>query len=476
MKQEPETKVLVSGFMQSKNLGDAVIADCAAYLIMKAASAVGLKKVKISNLDIKRQKDKANLNRVRNSDLVVFPGGGFIKYKQESFPVDMERVVSRAEHYGIPIMYNAMGVEGYDAENEGSRKLVRLLESPQSRYITSRDFSDFLNETYLKDAQIKAKRFADPAVFVDEVYGVLRDENSDTVGLGVCRHKLFEDYGISLSGEELIEIWSNIIERLNKEGIRWKLFTNGLLQDEAFLDDLLLHLGLSEEREKYALSRAETASELVNNIASFRSVIACRMHANIIAFSLDIPSVAFVWNDKLRFFGESIGCKERYLVHEKLFDADFVCDTLLKAEKEGYKEGVREREKSSAYESVRSFFAPFSQELLRCRRRDLRKTSLVCYGLPNLESEKLNREFFEAHVDYYVSDDEALVGTVCLGKKVYPPKKLKKLRKPFVIVSETVNYPEAAERLKEYKYREKYDYTNMHSYKRYVFKKGDVFI
>ncbi len=475
-KQEPETKVLVAGFMLCKNLGDAVISDCTSHLILKAASEFGLKKVRISEHDIKRQKDKASLNRVRNSDLVVFPGGGFIKYKQESFPIDMERILSRAEHYGIPVMYNAMGVEGYECENEGCQKLERMLRSPQSRYITSRDFADFLNETYLKDADIKARRVADPAVFTDEVYGIKKDKTSDTVGLGVCRHKLFEDYGLPVSGDELLEIWKNIIEKLNAKGIKWKLFTNGLKQDEDFLTDLLEYLGLSAQREKYSLPAPETARELVKNISKFKSVIACRMHANIIAFSMDIPTVAFVWNEKLRFFGKSIDCSERYLEHDKIFDAEFVVDTLIKAENEGYKDGIREREKKSAYESVKDYFAPFAEKLLSCRRRDLTKIPLVCYGLPNLESEKLNREFFETQVDYFVSDDDSLVGTACLGKKVYPAKKLKKFRKPFVIVSETVDYIEAAKTLKEYKYIEKYHFTNMHSYKRYVFKKGEVFI
>ncbi len=475
-KKEPDTKVLIAGFMLCKNLGDAVISDCTSYLIKTAANKSKLKNVKISGLDIKRQKDKKSLNKIRNSDLVVFPGGGFIKYKQESFPDDMGRITSRAEHYGIPVMYNAMGVEDYDPENLGCLKIEGMLKNFTARYITSRDFSDFLNDTYLKEAKIKAHRVADPGVFADEVYGIKKDENSCIVGLGVCRHKLFEDYGIDISAEKLLYIWRDIIERLNRKGIRWKLFTNGLKQDEEFLTDLLIYLGLEERREEFSLKAPETARELVENISTFKSIIACRMHANIIAFSLDIPSVAFVWNDKLRYFGSSIGCSERYIEHNRISDTDYVVSVLMKAQEDGYKSGVREREKRSAYESVEKFFIPFANNLLDCRRRDLTKTSLVCYGLPNLESEKLNREFFTRYIDFYVSDDESLVGTTCLGKKVYSSKKLKRLRKPFVIVSETVPYSEVAQKLIEYKYIERYHFTNMHSYKRYVFKKGDVFI
>lgn len=473
---EPDTKVLLCGLMQCRNLGDVVISDCVKYLIKKCAKKEGLKNIKISTLDIRRQKDKKSLNRVRNSDLVVFPGGGFIKYKAEKFPLEMGRVTSRAEHYGIPVMYNAMGFEGYEQDHEGCVTLKTMLENKSSRYITCRDFSDELNETYLKDSSVLSKRVADPAVWVSETYKIKKAENSDIVGLGVARGGLFEDHGVPIGKDDLLKIWANIVKALEAKGVKYKLFTNGLRQDEEFLTDLIAFMGKEDKREEIALPSAENAKQLVEYIAGFSSLIACRMHANIIAFSLGIPSVAFVWNQKLRFFGESIGCSERYLEYTQLKDTELIVSTLEKAQREGYDEGVLKREKESAYKSVRDFFAPFANELLNNRRRDLSKKKLVCYGLPNLESPKLNNEFFEEYVDYYVTDDPLLVGTMCLGKPVYHSKKLRKLIKPFVIVSETVSYYDCAKVLEKNRYKEKFDFTNMHSYTRYVYKKGEVFL
>lgn len=473
---EPETKVLICGLMQCRNLGDVVISDCVKYLIKKSAKKDGLSNVKISTLDIRRQKDKKSLNRVRNSDLVIFPGGGFIKYKAEKFPLEMGRVTDRAEHYGIPVMYNAMGYEGFDGENEGCKTLKAMLENSSSRYITCRDFSQELNETYLKDTALTSVRVADPAMWVSETYKIKRNPDSDIVGLGVARGALFEDHGVPVTKEDLLDIWSSLIKALEDEGIKYKLFTNGLRQDEEFLTDLLIYMGKEEEREEISLPSAENAKQLVEYISGFSSLIATRMHANIIAFSLGIPSVAFVWNDKVRFFGESIGCKERYLEYTQLRDTKHIVNMLKKAQAEGYEEGVLKREKASAYKSVRDFFSPFAKELLNNRRRDLSRKKLVCYGLPNLESPKLNDEFFENYVDYYVTDNPELVGTTCLSKPVYNIKKLRKLFKPFVIVSETVEYSECLKALEKYKYKEKFDFTNMHSYTRYVYKKGEIFL
>lgn len=477
-KQYPEIKVLLAGLMQCKNFGDVVISDCTSYMLKKAMKEAGEKKLKIIPLDIRRQKDKINLNKVRNSDLVVFPGGGFIKYKQEKFPKEMGRIVDRAEHYGIPVMYNAMGVEGYDETHEACLAMRDLLNKPCNKYITSRDFAEFLNDTYLRDFSLKARRVADPAVVCAEVYGISRDDDSNVVGLGVARAGLFTDHGVPMSGEDMLSVWIEIIRVLDNKGIRWKLFTNGLRQDEEFLTDLLVRLGREDERDKVALKAPETSEELVRNISSFSALIATRMHANIIAFALSIPTVAFVWNDKLRFFGESIGCSHRYLEYHEITNATFVVRTLEQAIAEGYKEGVLQREKESAYGSISEFFIPFAKELVSCRRRDLTDVKLVCYGLPNLNSDKLNTELFENFVSYYVSDDMELVGTQCLGKPVYGTKKLRKLfgKKPFVIISETIDYYPAAQVLKSMGYKERYDFTNMHSYKRYVFKKGDVFI
>lgn len=473
---EPDTKVLITGLTQCRNLGDVVIADCVKYLIKKSAEEDGLNNLKITALDIRRQKDKASLAKIRNSDVVVFPGGGFIKYKTEKFPVEMGRFTNLAEHFGIPVMYNAMGVEGFDPENEGCQKLKAMLEARSSRYITSRDYSDFLNETYLKDSHIKSRRMADPAVWTKETYKISRQKHSDIVGLGVVRGKLFEDHGVPVSKEDLLEIWSGIINALETEGIRYKLFTNGLKLDEDFLTELLEYMGKEDQREEIALPQPETAKQLVKHISGFSSIIACRMHANIIAFSLGITSVAFVWNDKLRFFGDSIGCGERYFDYTQLKNTDLIVNTLKKAQSEGYKKGILKQEKESAYNSIRDFLSPFCKDLISYRRQNLYKKKHVFYGLPNQKSYKLNDDFFKNHIEYFVTDDPEFIGAKCFGRPVYSTKKLRKLIKPFVIVSEMTEYSDAAKILDKYGYKDKRDYTNMHAYTRYICKKGEVFL
>lgn len=476
LKQNPEIRVLLAGLMQSTNLGDGVISDCVEYLIRKVSEENKIKKVKVNTRDIRKDKSSAKLAAVRNSDLVIIPGGGMIKYQVENLPVALERVMSRAEHYGIPVMFNAVGVEGYDIEDEGCRLLLDMLSRYCVKKVTSRDYADFLNENYLR-GDIKATRVADPAVWSAETYGISKNPDSQILGLGIARAGLFEDYGTPCSKEELLELWSGIIRILDKNNIKWKLFTNGFRKDEDFLRELAEYIGRADELEEISVPTPVTPRELAEGISQFKGIIACRMHANIIAYSMGIPCVGLVWNDKLRFFGESIGCSKQFIERDK-FSPEYVTDVFFEAMEKGFDEDILEREKKSVYESIADLFVPYAKAIIDCRRRDLTNIKLVCYGLPNLESDKLNREFFENCVDYFVSDDESLAGTQCLSRPVYSTQVLRKKlfgRRPFVIISETIDYTPAAKTLMTMGYKERFDFTNMHSYKRYVFKKGDVF-
>ena len=475
-KQNPEIKILLAGLMMSSNLGDGVISDCVKYLVRKATKENKIKNLKITTRDIKNQRTSKDLAAVRNSDAVIFTGGGMIKYQVENLPVAMDRFVSRAEHYGIPVYFNSVGVEGYDEQDENCRLLCDMLSRYCVKGITCRDYAEFLNEHYLKN-DIKSCRVSDPAVWTAQAYDIQRDAESQVIGLGVARADLFTDYGIDYTKEDLLNLWKSIIDALDNKGVKWKLFTNGTPRDEKFLVELAEYIGKAKNLEEIAVKKPETPQELVENISKFKGIVACRMHANIVAYSLDIPCVGLVWNDKLTAFAQNVGIAHRFIKpHE--FKSDLILNLLEDAIETGYDQQIKEKELSSAYESLKDFIVPFAKNVVRCRRRDLTNVPIVCFGLPNLESDALNREFFCENIEYYVTDDKSLVGTECLGKRVFDVKKLKvrASKRPFVLVSTTLDYAPCDKILKSFGYEEKYDYVNMHAYKRYVFKKGDVFI
>ena len=57
----------------------------------------------------------------------------------------------------------------------------------------------------------------------------------------------------------------------------------------------------------------DSSRELVRTIAGFDAVLAIRMHAAIISYALDIPSMDLVWNEKIPYFYKNTGYPDRAL-------------------------------------------------------------------------------------------------------------------------------------------------------------------
>ena len=90
----------------------------------------------------------------------------------------------------------------------------------------------------------------------------------------------------------------------------------------------------------------ECPKELVNLIGQFKSIVSFRLHSHIIAAALDVPSIALVWDQKLRFYFEKIGHGERCMTIKQ--DSKEVISRLHRAEEEGYDRSLIERQKRYA--------------------------------------------------------------------------------------------------------------------------------
>ena len=78
------------------------------------------------------------------------------------------------------------------------------------------------------------------------------------------------------------------------------------------------------------MCRAVEPRELVAQISGFRAIVAHRLHASIIAYSLGIPSVGLVWDKKVRAFGIMTG-RERFFIDPTAVTPDHVFETLEEA-------------------------------------------------------------------------------------------------------------------------------------------------
>lgn len=300
----------------NRNLGDAVIADNAAYLVQK-----GIPFWLRCHFVLQRYKmDSKDFEMVKAADMVVFAGGGIIKYKYEHFYESISEIIQCTQEYGIPVYFNSVGIEGYDSQDERCLRLKAALNSNCVKAITVRDDLKTLQQCYLEPElhSVFTAGVIDPAVYTPDVYQVEKKGQTNTIGLGIVRYRIFEDNGLPQVTKEIqLELWSGIAKELEARGYQWQFFVNGLRSDYDFAEEVLAYMGREAEAKELLVERPVAADELVRTIAGFDGLIACRMHANIIAYSLGVPSVGLVWNDKLLFWGERIGYSQRFFTYDQ---------------------------------------------------------------------------------------------------------------------------------------------------------------
>ncbi len=358
------TKKIVLVVLENANIGDSIIADTCEYLLNDIADDVVVERLNLfpeprlyKRLNVRYTYTyphwkqimkffkyrlyslpwtpiyKFYSNGLKNADGVVFAGGGIIKHTLEAFWNPIYTIVTYCKKHNIPVCFNAVGIEGYDSENYFSNVIKKTLNNDVIKKITTRDDIDALG--YYVDDKSKIDRVGDPALWTKETYKDISKKDSDTIGIGVVRGKIFTDYGTDFGEEQILDSYLNIVRELTNRGYKWQLFCNGLESDYNMGLKILENLGLDSDEEHIA-KRPETSQDLVNLISGYKATISARLHANIVATAFSVPTVALVWNEKLKLFGQQIGYEERFLSKEEFSNAKLVVDRLESAMERGY--------------------------------------------------------------------------------------------------------------------------------------------
>ncbi|EHR6736740.1 polysaccharide pyruvyl transferase family protein [Vibrio parahaemolyticus] len=368
-------KLVMVGYTHDTNLGDQVIADSAEYLIKKniidneisverfnlnySNEFNSFKKLKrkVINKILSRLSSSSSFdykvgcykrdykNKFNDASAIVFAGGGMIKFKYQDCWAHISALVDTVANKPCPIFFNAVGVEGYDQSNYKCRLLKESLNHSAIKMVTTRDDLSLLNDGYIENGDIKTAQVADSAVFSSEAYGIQK-KSRDVVGLGLVRARIFKDNGIDLDRTQVIELYASLISELEARGQPYQLFTNGLKSDVDILEDLETYLG-----KQLNVIEPQTPRELVELISTFKCTIAARLHACIISYSLTVPVVGLVWNNKVKMFGECIGYPERFFSHQD-FDANEIIDRLTLSVAEGYEPNHYERYRETVNTSI----------------------------------------------------------------------------------------------------------------------------
>lgn len=255
----------------------------------------------------------ARLKKLEKRSNVIFCiAGGALISKSVFYGLRLNAVIEFAKKNNCNVVFNSIGIE-----KQSTRNISFWLAK---KYINRRNVIAFATRDHLEELKKLTKRqnffnvISDPGIFAAECFGITK-KCSDVVGIGVISEQAYK----SVAGEEkmaqyvvngygeggLIEFWLLIIEYLEKRQIKWKVFTNGGMADYELALKLIERGGYAIEEK--LVERPVTPQMLVEQISSFKMVMAHRLHALIIASSLKIPVIAITWSDKVVKYSEKIG-------------------------------------------------------------------------------------------------------------------------------------------------------------------------
>ena len=341
-------KILIYKRKHDHNYGDPILADCCGYIIKKTAEECGVA-VKVAMADVFCRRPFIIRFWLRKKDIVVYPGGGLNSPKFNRMLLELFRYVEA--HAEIEVYINAVGINRVKPKKANVKLLKEIFNKPQVKQVTTRGDIGKLEKYIDTQKPYPPAVVFDPAIWVNEADGIERDPNAEVIGVGLIRPEIFE-VRTGVSRDEIVKVYKDIVEELEKRNYRWQFFTNGLYKEYRFGVKLLKEMGRS--RREYIGLHIYSPRKLVKKIAGYQAVIAGRMHANIIATSLEVPSVGLVWNDKMNLFAEMIGCQERYIQSEKLAETKHIVDQMETAMREGYDTKRIEAMKAVTVETIRN--------------------------------------------------------------------------------------------------------------------------
>lgn len=257
-----------------------------------------------------------------DTDTVIFAGGGIIECEHYGCHNYIKLITEICEHNRIDIIYNAVGFNGdFNEKIGGYRTLKKCINSRCVKGISVRENIEEMRKYTNKDVTL----VCDPACYSSDTYNMYSKRESENmyVGIGLIRPDIFREFGYDLSDDDVLTLYTGIISKLQKTGYQIQLFTNGVEADACFGRKINESL-----RTKMDIIVPKNDEDFIKIIAHFRAILAARMHACIVSYSLNIPSINLCWNSKLIHFYNNIGYDDRCVTPDN-FNPDLVVNKLI---------------------------------------------------------------------------------------------------------------------------------------------------
>lgn len=413
--EEEIFKILLLTNRDSDNVGDQVIEACDISLISTVMANLGVQKeyfrinsraASIVSQKYLSTKDEALLETasslIQESDIVIFGGAPVFNYRYQNFYERTAVTLEIAQKYNKPVIFSAIGVDGYDEGSEKCQRLKKALNLDCVKLVTTRDDFDSLKK-FISREEITVGKVSDPAVFTSQVFEKFTAWNSmdekKKVGIFILRSNGFVDNGFNFTRDDAASFWEEMVRELEDKGYDYEILTSGHFGDEAFLDYLIKNRNINPDKCVFNMNYPE---RLVRKISTYDAVVSCRLHPSIISYALDVPSFGIVWNSKVKYFYESIGHKDRVISVKGINPKDIV-ERIGQA----ITEGVNKDEEylTSVYNSlfycIKGVLCPAEDKKVPYTYEELLEEIVLFRGTSAKErEEKLKRKFRRTYGKY----------------------------------------------------------------------------
>lgn len=290
-------------------------------------------------------------------DALIFACGSF-KYGTQKLWAYYSVAIEVASKMNIPVMFNAMNIQDFDGNDWRCRCLKKHVNYPCVKVFTTRDGAyglSKLKRDYLENEEIYTEAVGDPAFWIPENYKITKSKSPYKIGINLIRGSIFCDYGYQMTEEQLINFYCDLIMKLENLGEEWELFTNGLEVDCLLGEKVLRKLN----RMDIPIRVPQADFELVEMISGYKAIFGIRLHACICAYSLNVPLVGAIWDEKLARFAEITGLKD-YFLEENDMKADVVYERLQNALSFVYDERLKTQWKDKTKTTIQHFLEEYA--------------------------------------------------------------------------------------------------------------------
>lgn len=306
-------KILTVSFFDD-NFGDMLIRICFDRLLTVTMKNLGYTDgdFVIDNMHIKEIDEE----KIASADLILFSGGAMFGFNNLGSFDAIDAITALAEAKDIPVVFSSLGINNMHADEESGARLNAILRRKCIRAMSVRESTKIFTP-YAGGCSFEIESVCDPAVWTKHIYRkeigeVKTAEKKPVVGINVVRGGLFKANAKKWTLDDEQAYVKELVELFDQHGVEYRLFTNGSVLDNNSMAYIAKQIGVPDDK----LIVPDSTREVVKAIAGFDAVLAIRMHAAIISYALDIPSLNIVWNEKIPYFYKSIGYPDRAVTME----------------------------------------------------------------------------------------------------------------------------------------------------------------